>query len=113
MRRRSPRSTRPDTRFPYTTLFRSVVHERPQVVDVLAVARVADDDAVWRHAAPHKERLLLRPVPRSRQGMRRYGHAGLLMGQRRPEEHTSELQSLLRVAYAAFCLIQNTIYPAL
>ena len=61
---------------------RAVVHERPQVVEVLAVARVADDDPVGRHAALAEERLLLEPVARRRVGMGRDRHAGLLVGHR-------------------------------
>src|SRR3546814_9149341 len=72
MIRRPPRSTRTDTLFPYTTLFRSwlVPFCSPQSV------------ASQSRAAP---RILLRKRQRS-------------------EEHTSELQSLMRISYAVFCL---------
>src|SRR3546814_10819075 len=80
MIRRPPRSTRTDTLFPYTTLFRSV-HEVPsamhQDVDQLA-ERVAHVEAA--HAP------------------------GFVGGAVRSEEHTSELQSLMRISYAVFCL---------
>src|SRR3546814_4625446 len=75
MIRRPPRSTRTDTLFPYTTLFRS----------------------------PHSRRVAagrLRPLPPSRAAVRR--ESG------RSEEHTSELQSLMRTSYAVFCLTQNS-----
>src|SRR3546814_4257075 len=72
MIRRPPRSTRTDTLFPYTTLFRS---DR-------AGAGVADGSA----AALRRRR------------------AARLRGTRRSEEHTSELQSLMRISYAVFCL---------
>src|SRR3546814_2587969 len=82
MIRRPPRSTRTDTLFPYTTLFRSVV-------DVESIAKMAREsgalvylDAV--HAGPHRL-LNVRCFDRS-------------------EEHTSELQSLMRISYAVFCL---------
>src|SRR3546814_8917335 len=73
MIRRPPRSTRTDTLFPYTTLFRS--HDRgPRFFD---------------------------PLPRN-------GDVGVgvaaLEGFERSEEHTSELQSLMRISYAVFCL---------
>src|SRR3546814_1360090 len=90
MIRRPPRSTRTDTLFPYTTLFRS---------DRLAVEFVAwgrgeeswsvlhteiegdpDEEDVWLRL----DELLQRPL--------------------RSEEHTSELQSLMRISYAVFCL---------
>src|SRR3546814_5740570 len=71
MIRRPPRSTRPDTLFPYTTLFRSL-----PALSTLALA-----DAGHSHGAAIGE-----PAsPRS-------------------EEHTSELQSLMRISYAVFCL---------
>src|SRR3546814_12767490 len=78
MIRRPPRSTRTDTLFPYTTLFRS-----PRLS-----ARVADQ----------RLRLLRRPASRRRAEGRRQP------AQDRSEEHTSELQSLMRISYAVFCL---------
>src|SRR3546814_1337602 len=103
MLRRPPRSTRTDTRFPYTTLFRSVDgpgrrgrggvgtirRDRPHLHLVLAVREAAVD--LRRDAG--RER---RPVERALE--RRVGRAG------RSEEHTSELQSLMRISYAVFCL---------
>src|SRR3546814_5803782 len=88
MIRRPPRSTRTDTLFPYTTLFRSGGAFRPlrgrkadaAAGTLLPGGRVADCVV----AVP--------PPPRCR-----------LVG-RRSEEHTSELQSLMRISYAVFCL---------
>src|SRR3546814_1560939 len=68
MIRRPPRSTRTDTLFPYTTLFRSIRSDRP----------------------------LLGPAGQCR--------SGGLRAAGRSEEHTSELQSLMRISYAVFCL---------
>src|SRR3546814_6233671 len=96
MIRRPPRSTRTDTLFPYTTLFRS-----PQM------------------------RLEKRPALRQRQGMwALFGEAGQILKRghelagvlaplerrllKRSEEHTSELQSLMRISYAVFCLKKKT-----
>src|SRR3546814_3555438 len=70
MIRRPPRSTRTDTLFPYTTLFRS---------------------PVWRLSLSH---------PLSRH----WAILGVRMRMERSEEHTSELQSLMRISYAVFCL---------
>src|SRR3546814_4001362 len=70
MIRRPPRSTRTDTLFPYTTLFRS----RPPGT---------------------------RPARRGSDGRTAVRRAG---ADRRSEEHTSELQSLMRISYADFCL---------
>src|SRR3546814_7298146 len=74
MIRRPPRSTRTDTLFPYTTLFRS--------------ARPATDSACARRDAWPGRR-----APRFRR-----------TADQRSEEHTSELQSLMRISYAVFCL---------
>src|SRR3546814_4679276 len=92
MIRRPPRSTRTDTLFPYTTLFRSV---RDQAV-VHPVAQRADADAVGAHAeAPLLEGEVANHRLDGRLRRRR---------QDRSEEHTSELQSLMRISYAVFCL---------
>src|SRR3546814_12400085 len=81
MIRRPPRSTRTDTLFPYTTLFRSLRSaSRP--------ARSPADRAKPRPIPP-----AVRSAPR-----RRPSDAA------RSEEHTSELQSLMRISYAVFCL---------
>src|SRR3546814_7271849 len=100
MIRRPPRSTRTDTLFPYTTLFRSV-----EVGDVALVL-----DGHLRQAGvgelPCEAAELLGELHVRLQAL------GLLGGQRghverigdRSEEHTSELQSLMRISYAVFCL---------
>src|SRR3546814_4134196 len=81
MIRRPPRSTRTDTLFPYTTLFRS----RPTPPSTLTAGAPArrPSSATWPGARPTPKR------PRC---------SG------RSEEHTSELQSLMRISYAVFCL---------
>src|SRR3546814_10620464 len=94
MIRRPPRSTRTDTLFPYTTLFRSLQELRP-----------ADSarQGIGRRGArgPRHQR----PAPRHREGARADRAGGrLLQGAQRSEEHTSELQSLMRNSYAVFCL---------
>src|SRR3546814_5305169 len=88
MIRRPPRSTRTDTLFPYTTLFRSRI--------CAVLARVIDahpfaDPLRFRHASG--EMIAFRVVPH---------------GPERSEEHTSELQSLMRISYAVFCLKKKT-----
>src|SRR3546814_6590611 len=86
MIRRPPRSTRTDTLFPYTTLFRSLGGERALVRAVLA----------HRPRRLHGHPAALRvPLPARREGS---------LDQARSEEHTSELQSLMRISYAVFCL---------
>src|SRR3546814_2775707 len=84
MIRRPPRSTRTDTLFPYTTLFRS----RP--------AASVGDFAKLSGALPNA----IHEV-----GWDLVGGGG---GKGRSEEHTSELQSLMRISYAVFCLKKKT-----
>src|SRR3546814_9137848 len=96
MIRRPPRSTRTDTLFPYTTLFRST---HP-------VQRFGRGQ---RHAGRRDtvERARGAGAGRCRRARIRRGHAG---GHpyARSEEHTSELQSLMRISYAVFCLKKKT-----
>src|SRR3546814_3596318 len=82
MIRRPPRSTRTDTLFPYTTLFRSTHVMEDAFPFVAEAARPV------RHQAP-----ALRGADR-----------GAPSKSGRSEEHTSELQSLMRISYAVFCL---------
>src|SRR3546814_8979085 len=89
MIRRPPRSTRTDTLFPYTTLFRSSGHCNSAVIFA-----PHDDAAHPRNIAAPSDRT-------ARRG------GGAELPRRRPErseEHTSELQSLMRISYAVFCL---------
>src|SRR3546814_2093363 len=92
MIRRPPRSTRTDTLFPYTTLFRSVrdkPHYGARDFRHNIQAAPADISASIRRT--------IRPKPQ--------GHAPASPSPRvRSEEHTSELQSLMRISYAVFCL---------
>src|SRR3546814_2255901 len=106
MIRRPPRSTRPDTLFPYTTLFRShrarlERHRRchPVAPDV----RSADG---WGFGHRH---LIDQPKGRSSVWAAALHRAQCMGGVKygrgdRSEEHTSELQSLMRISYAVFCL---------
>src|SRR3546814_2465366 len=89
MIRRPPRSTRTDTLFPYTTLFRSLVGADLDPV-VLAPPEARRGQGLWRAEAP------ARPDGDACDGGGPASH--------RSEEHTSELQSLMRISYAVFCL---------
>src|SRR3546814_1939710 len=99
MIRRPPRSTRTDTLFPYTTLFRSCnyrmstvrPYERQQPSSDFGFA--LGHDTLWT--------------------MHNYGPSGVpkrccSSADSRSEEHTSELQSLMRISYAVFCLKKKT-----
>src|SRR3546814_938072 len=88
MIRRPPRSTRTDTLFPYTTLFRSI-------------AGYAAAGSRALRAPGHCVRGLARCRPR---GQGRRAKAAAPRVSSRSEEHTSELQSLMRISYAVFCL---------
>src|SRR3546814_3739157 len=104
MIRRPPRSTRTDTLFPYTTLFRSL-------------ADIADSTIAPAIIESCPQRILL---PNDRaiepQSQAAYVRFGLNARQielvsravPRSEEHTSELQSLMRISYAVFCLKKKT-----
>src|SRR3546814_5744539 len=127
MIRRPPRSTRTDTLFPYTTLFRSLDHGLRRLIARIGGTGFRDDTALDEYgllerlafkggSAPHLGRgqaplikgdgcrkpdgcrrlRLLKDAPRQCAGER----AQII----RSEEHTSELQSLMRNSYAVFCL---------
>src|SRR3546814_3813725 len=95
---RPPRSQRTDTLFPYTTLFRSIaVQEFRQWREVRRNARSIVCDPPGHPGAPCNI-VMVETVCRS---CRRHV--------RRSEEHTSELQSLMRISYAVFCLKKKKI----
>src|SRR3546814_4226415 len=109
MIRRPPRSTRTDTLFPYTTLFRSPVSQpRTEfchwaMVDIPAELREIPAGSCSGGVTAHGKRDPAGP-PGARQGLNDY--TGWFAGDDalRSEEHTSELQSLMRISYAVFCL---------
>src|SRR3546814_14179548 len=82
MIRRPPRSTRTDTLFPYTTLFRSALKAK----DLIRDGRYALHSNPGEHTMEGGDAKI----------------AGI--ARERSEEHTSELQSLMRISYAVFCL---------
>src|SRR3546814_8128820 len=100
MIRRPPRSTRTDTLFPYTTLFRSGPTRERHLQNKVSDGRDKDrhlpgplfgGPAVLRHRV-HGPLALREHGNLSRRGIER------------SEEHTSELESLMRISYAVFCL---------
>src|SRR3546814_7662085 len=106
MKRRPPRSTRTDTLFPHTTLVRSAMKggdkTRLGVIRLINAAtkqrevdeRISLDDAQVLAA-------LEKMLKQRRDSINQYENAGR---EDRSEEHTSELQSLMRISYAVFCL---------
>src|SRR3546814_6892472 len=127
MRRRPPRSTRTDTLFPYTTLFRSGIDAR---FDAHALAdRCEELERRVAGACTKSSRRSVDPISarRNRRDRVRHAHAEIVMTmktdfgfrlqgcaqcrdargdlvRKRSEEHTSELQSLMRISSAVFCL---------
>src|SRR3546814_7472555 len=94
MIQRPPRSTRTDTLFPYTTLFRSI-GEQEQIANhehwPFPAVGLAPGDRDRRNALRRKDE----PGEKGERGRE---------APSRSEEHTSELQSLMRTSYAVFCL---------
>src|SRR3546814_7476738 len=104
MRRRPPRSTRTRTLFPYTTLFRSLQpgdEEEEVVADLLPGG--GQDHQRHRLAAVEQRVPADAEVPQ-KVGQRPHRRIEEEQPQHRSEEHTSELQSLMRISYAVFCL---------
>src|SRR3546814_8857909 len=120
MIRRPPRSTRTDTLFPYTTLCRSDRlgqvrgdgrglrrnGERPRPDDLVPPAR----DRVLARRREAEQHVPVRRQPRNLSRAPELEGVGTVMEKghvgdaQRSEEHTSELQSLMRISYAVFCL---------
>src|SRR3546814_10125374 len=104
MLRRPPISTRTDTLFPYTTLFRSRATAVHPWIDLVL-------DAVKSRRAHQHLHMNILPSYRSEENEKRPPCSGIHQGpvhvDRRSEEHTSELQSLMRISYAAFCLTKK------
>src|SRR3546814_2411061 len=100
MIRRPPRSTRTDTLCPYTTLFRSGRRHAP-----LAAPRPPE-----RQVRAERAARVGRPAPQRRveEGFVDRGRGANQGAHLRSEEHTSELQSLMRTSYAVFCLKKKT-----
>src|SRR3546814_3324348 len=110
MIRRPPRSTRTDTLFPYTTLFRSLIHAMldrqyratlDEPIDILGdiTPRAAVQTAAGRHRVAGWLKHL-----ENRSSSQLDANDPMA----RSEEHTSELQSLMRISYAVFCLKTKT-----
>src|SRR3546814_11660528 len=108
--RRPPRSTRTDTLFPYTTLFRS----REQIAEI-------GDSALDELLHPEDRQRIIRHIEafndlpdgqvidhEYRMRHANGGYRWLRSRDVRSEEHTSELQSLMRISYAVFCLKKKT-----
>src|SRR3546814_3877755 len=101
MIRRPPRATRTDTLFPYTTLFRSpVAAPEPDLVDLIPEPRLMLPRAVTVTPQLQPSESMQRMIRRIQSSKRSTSDLTCT----RSEEHTSELQSLMRTSYAVFCL---------
>src|SRR3546814_2852850 len=98
MMRRPPRSTRTDTLFPYTTLFRSRASSSGR--------RAGGRSPAWpvRSRCRHRDRPNRDGRAAAGWPAARSGNPPAVRRRQRSEEHTSELQSLMRISYAVFCL---------
>src|SRR3546814_4431379 len=125
MIRRPPRSVRTDTLFPYTTLFPSIRKGLPDALDLLVICAEAGltVDAAFNRVARELGRaypelgdeFALTAIELGFLTDRRSAFENLAYRidlEARSEEHTSELQSLMRISYAVFCLTKkNKITP--
>src|SRR3546814_6933555 len=127
MIRRPPESTRTDTLFPYTTLFRSLGGDNLGDLDLTPAQEAAVSDAVsadrsgplpedpnlFVHVYNPPLRLLIVGAVHISQALvpiaSLAGYEVVVIDPRRSEEHTSELQSLMRISYAVFCLNKQKI----
>src|SRR3546814_14484029 len=133
MIRQPPRSTRTDTLFPYTTLFRSEAGDEGDEMDVPGPRRVRGVEDIFHQTIFGRHQLAeprARALERPAQGKALGEQPGDIMAQHqlvdrlilkappdedhpraaaRLEEHTSELQSLMRISYAVFCLKKKTM----
>src|SRR3546814_6709902 len=107
MIRRPPRSTLPDTLYPYTTRFRSSVNICPCPASITAITSIPTSTRCFRH---DDEQTCLRNGRRRADGHERNGNDRhcTRRARQRSEEHKSELQSLMRISYAVFCLKKKT-----
>src|SRR3546814_7764153 len=107
MIRRPPSTTRTDALFPYTTLFQS-----PDILIAQKPRLLASNSSEWPHRRSAK---CFSTSSRSSSRVRNYCSCHRLQSlalndgeqPQRSEEHTSELQSLMRISYAVFCLNKN------
>src|SRR3546814_9404600 len=104
MIRRPPRSTRTDTLFPYTTLFRSCASVSETIRSLISADQFRRRSTPLRTSIRSTDTWLSSLqtmwLNATRQTQRFSPHSA----RRRSEEHTSELQSLMRISYAVFCL---------
>src|SRR3546814_7962485 len=107
MIQRPPRSTRTDTLFPYTTLFRSAYGGQEETASIATLHRAVElgvnfFDTAEVYGPYENEEIVGRALREVRDQV--------VIATKRSEEHTSELQSLMRISYAVFCLKKKKKY---
>src|SRR3546814_6729816 len=108
MIRRPPRSTRTDTLVPYTTLFLSSMRAALDVLGTFNLDSLTDGKSSLRGRGRGRRIAVLGDMKELGDAAPKL-HAAL---EKRSEEHTSELQSLMRISYAVFCLHKNNTNTA-
>src|SRR3546814_7539399 len=113
MIRRPPRSTRTDTLFPYTTLFRSWYWQQETPSFAPLVLQMTSWQQVRKSVDQPRSDVTGGPrginQTKAIRFLFRIGSESICHLSMRSEEHTSELQSLMRISYAVFCLKKKTI----
>src|SRR3546814_2295418 len=102
MIRRPPRSTRTDTLFPYTTLFRPISENISTLNSTSTQEKRSPATAAARCTGSARQPSASTNRPSGTLNANSHGHEAT--ERIRSEEHTSELQSLMRISYAVFCL---------
>src|SRR3546814_3513871 len=128
MIRRPPRSTRTDTLFPYTTLFRSIVHEictelnvhtriEEEIFYPALRGKIEEDDLDEAYVEHDSAKALILELEQAQPDEEYYDATVLVLQaqiehhvkeEERSEEHTSELQSLMSISYDVFWLTKKT-----
>src|SRR3546814_5666975 len=110
MIRRPPRSTRSDTLCPYTTLFRSLLSEMWSIMSIMAEifgSNETNETRKRKNIYSWRIESFMVTVNDQIHGRPPTSKCEVASRSKRSEEHTSELQSLMRISYAVFCLKKN------
>src|SRR3546814_5475629 len=112
MIRRPPRSTRTDTLFPYTTLFRSAGVQANTAANGPGMPAVPDRNNLYSETVAGRFSAAVSGALERVYVPNRSANTVTVIDPGRSEEHTSELQSLMRISYAVFCLKKKNTQTA-
>src|SRR3546814_6685827 len=107
MIRRPPRSTRTDTLFPYTTLFRSHPRLAQICLELVHLREAFENDRIVAADCQTSPGKAKRDI--DQQDIRQCREGPMIIEPNRSEEHMSELQSQMRISYAVFCLKKKKV----